>query len=409
MTREPRIAVVGGGMAGARFAERYGALGGPGTVTVYGAEPRAPYNRVLLADVLTGRYDAESIALPLGGAETRPGCEVVALDPAARTLTLADGTVEPWDELVLATGSNPVLPPVRGLRRPDGLGLAEGVHTLRTLEDCGRLAEEAVTAKRAVVIGGGVLGVSAARALAALGVRTEIVHQAPHLIERQLDHEAAEVLRERLLALGVETYARNRARAVHGGERVGAVELANGYRLDCDLVVLACGTRPRTALAYGAGLPVGTGILVDDRLAVAGDVSAGSVSAIGDCAEHRGTVHGLAGPAWEQADVLARRLSGADPDARYTGSIPRARLSTGDLEYAAFGAVDETLDPGLDVLRIADATRGSYKKLVLRGDRLVGAILLGDLATVDALAGAFESGGPLGGHPLHLLTRGELR
>ncbi|MEV7770665.1 FAD-dependent oxidoreductase [Kitasatospora sp. NPDC086791] len=406
----PRIAVVGGGMAAARFAERYGALGGPGTVTVYGAEPRAPYNRVLLAEVLAGRYDAESIALPLGGAEARPGCEVVALDPRARTLRLADGGVETWDELVLATGANPVLPPVRGLRRADGYGLVEGVHTLRTLEDCARLAEEAVGARRAVVIGGGVLGVSAARALAALGVRTEIVHQAPHLIERQLDPEAAEVLRERLRALGVECYTGNRARAVHGGTgvppaedrgRVGAVELASGYRLDCDLVVLACGTRPRTALAHAAGLPVDTGILVDDRLAVAPQVSA-----IGDCVEHRGTVHGLAGPAWEQADVLARRLSGAEPDARYPGTRPRARLSTGGLEYAAFGTVDETLDPGLDVLRLTDATRGSYKKLVLRGDRLVGAILLGDLATVDALAGAFADDGALAGHPLHLLTRG---
>ncbi|MFE5582320.1 NAD(P)/FAD-dependent oxidoreductase [Kitasatospora sp. NPDC056531] len=396
-----RIAVVGGGMAAARFAERYGALGGPGTVTVYGAEPRAPYNRVLLAEVLTGRYDAESIALPLGGASARPGCEVVALDLEARTLGLADGTVEPWDELVLATGANPVLPPVRGLRRTDGYGLAEGVHTLRTLADCARLAEEAVGAKRAVVIGGGVLGVSAARALAALGVRTEIVHQAQNLIERQLDPEAAAVLRERLQGLGVECYTGNRARAVHGGERVGAVELASGYRLDCDLVVLACGTRPRTALAHAAGLPVNTGILVDDHLAVAPHVHA-----IGDCAEHRGTVHGLAGPAWEQADVLARRLSGAEPGARYPGTSPRARLSTGDLEYAAFGTVDETLDPGLDVLRLTDATRGSYKKLVLRGDRLVGAILLGDLATVDALAGAFADGGALAGHPLHLLTRG---
>ncbi|MGW2377589.1 MULTISPECIES: NAD(P)/FAD-dependent oxidoreductase [Kitasatospora] len=408
-----RIAVVGGGMAAARFAERYAALGGAGAVTVYGAEPRAPYNRVLLAEVLTGRYDAESIALPLGGALARPGCEVVALDLAARTLGLADGTVEPWDELVLATGANPVLPPVRGLRRPDGYGLAEGVHTLRTLEDCARLAEEAVGAKRAVVIGGGVLGVSAARALAALGARTEIVHQAEHLIERQLDPEAAAVLRERLQGLGVECYTGNRARAVHGGmgvppaggwERVGAVELASGYRLDCDLVVLACGTRPRTALAHAAGLPVATGVLVDDRLA-----AAPHVSAIGDCAEHRGTVHGLAGPAWEQADVLARRLSGAEPDARYPGTSPRARLSTGDLEYAAFGAVDETLDPELDVLRLTDATRGSYKKLVLRGDQLVGAILLGDLATVDALAGAFADGGTLAGHPLHLLTQGAPR
>ncbi|MFD8782915.1 NAD(P)/FAD-dependent oxidoreductase [Kitasatospora sp. NPDC059599] len=406
----PRIAVVGGGMAAARFAERYGALGGPGTVTVYGAEPRGPYNRVLLAEVLSGRYDAESIALPLGGATARPGCEVVALDLPARTLRLADGGVEGWDELVLATGANPVLPPVRGLRRADGHGLVEGVHTLRTLEDCTRLAEEAVGAGRAVVIGGGVLGVSAARALAALGVRTEIVHQGPHLIERQLDPEAADVLRERLRTLGVECYTGNRARAVHGAAlvppaegpgRVGAVELANGYRLDCDLVVLACGTRPRTALAHAAGLPVATGVLVDDGLAVAP-----GVSAIGDCAEHRGTVHGLAGPAWEQADVLARRLSGAEPDARYPGTRPRARLSTGGLEYAAFGTVDETLDPGLDVLRLTDATRGSYKKLVLRGDRLVGAILLGDLATVDALAGAFADDGALAGHPLHLLTRG---
>ncbi|MBD0673225.1 nitrite reductase [Streptomyces sp. CBMA156] len=404
------MAVVGAGMAAARFAERYGALGGPGRVTVYGAEPRAPYNRVLLTEVLTGRYDAESIALPLGGAEVRPGCEVAALDTAARKLRLADGSVEPWDDLVLATGAGPAMPPVRGLRGPDGYRLAGGVHTLRTLEDCAGLAEEAVGARRAVVIGGGVLGVSAARALAALGIRTDIVHQAGHLIERQLDGQAAAVLRERLRTLGVECHTGSRARAVHTGpgapppggrRRVEAVELADGHRLDCDLVVLACGTRPRTALARAAGLPVATGVLVDDGLG-----AAPNVHAIGDCAEHRGTVHGLAGPAWEQADVLARRLSGADPDARYPGTSPRARLSTGGLEYAAFGAVDETDDPGLDVLRLTDATRGSYKKLVLRGDHLVGAILLGDLATVDALAGAFAAGGALAGHPLHLLTGG---
>ncbi|MFJ9694803.1 NAD(P)/FAD-dependent oxidoreductase [Kitasatospora sp. NPDC101183] len=392
-----RIAVVGAGMAAARFAERHGALGGEGAVTLYGAEPRAPYNRVLLAEVLAGRYETESIALPLGAARARPGCEVVALDPAARTLRLADGSEEEWDELVLATGANPVLPPVRGLRRPDGRGLAEGVHTLRTLEDGARLAEEAVGAKRAVVIGGGVLGVSAARALAALGVRTEIVHQGPYLVERHLDAEAAAVLRERLRALGVDCYPGNRARAVHGDPRVEAVELANGYRLDCDLVVLACGTRPRTALAHAAGLAVATGVLVDDRLE-----AAPHVHAIGDCAEHRGAVPGLAAPAWDQADVLARRLSGADPGARYPGWRPRARLSTGGLEYAAFGTVEE--GPGLDVLRLTDATRGSYKKLVLRGDRLVGAILLGDLAAVDALAGAFAADGAVTGHPLHLLT-----
>lgn len=397
----PRIAVVGGGMAAARFAERYGALGGPGEVTVYGDEPRAPYNRVLLTEVLTGRYDAESIALPLGGAEVRPGCEVVALDTAARKLWLADGAAEPWDELVLATGAGPVLPPVRGLRRADGSGLVGGVHTLRTLGDCVRLAEEAVGARRAVVIGGGVLGVSVAGALSALGVRAEIVHRKPYPVNRQLDEGAAAVLRGRLRALGVDCHTGNQVRAVHGSARVEAVELADGRRLDCDLVVLACGSRPRTGLARTAGLPVATGVLVDDGL-----TAAPHVHAIGDCAEHHGTVHGLAGPAWEQADVLARRLSGADPDARHPGTSPRARLSTGGLDYASFGTVDETHDPDLHALRLTDATRGSYKKLVLRGDRLVGAVLFGDLAAVDAVAGALADGGALAGHPLHLLTRG---
>ncbi|MFE7313436.1 NAD(P)/FAD-dependent oxidoreductase [Streptomyces sp. NPDC057555] len=397
-----RIAVVGAGMAAARFAERYHALGGSGRVTLYGAEPRAPYNRVLLAHVLTGRYDAEALTLPSGDAVVRPGCEVVAVDTAARTLALADGRSAAYDELVLATGANPVLPPVRGLRRPDGRGLRDGVHALRTLADCARLAEDAVNAKRAVVVGGGVLGVSAARALAALGLEVEIVHQAPYLVERQLDAEAATALRGALRALGVEVYLGNRARAL---TEDGEVELANGYRLGTDLVVLACGVRPRTALAHAAGLAVGAGIVVDDALAT----SARHVHALGDCIQHRGTVHGLAEPAWEQADVLAARLSGAAPDARYPGSRPLARLSAGPLEYAAFGEVhlDESApgaDPGLAVVRLADATRGSYKKLVLRGDRLVGAILLGDLTTVGDLARALERDEPLPDHPLHLLT-----
>jgi assimilatory nitrate reductase electron transfer subunit len=400
-------------MAAARFAERHHALGGTAGITLYGAEPRAPYNRVLLADVLAGRYDAEAIALPTGAARLAVGSEVVAVDLGARTLALADGRRETWDDLVLATGANPLLPPIRGLRDPGGGRLREGVHALRTLADCARLAEDAATARRAVIVGGGVLGISAARALAALGLDVEIVHQGPHLIERQLDEGAAAALGAGLRGLGVETYLGNRVRAYadEGAAGSGAagrhVELATGHRLGTDLVVFACGVRPRTALAHTAGLRVDTGIVVDDTLAA----SAPGVHAIGDCVQHRGTVHGLSGPAWEQADVLAARLSGADPHARYTGSRPLARLSAGPLEYAAFGEVhhsEEELaaDPGLDVLRLSDATRGSYKKLVLRGDRLVGAILLGDLATVDGLTRAYERDDPLPDRPLHLLSPG---
>jgi assimilatory nitrate reductase electron transfer subunit len=394
------IAVVGAGMAAARFAERYFALGGTARVTLYGSEPRAPYNRVLLADVLTGRYDAEAIALPVGDAELRPGTEVVALDLGARLLTLADGSTEAYDELVLATGANPVLPPIRGLRRADGGGLREGVHALRTLADCARLAEDAMDAERAVVVGGGVLGVSAARALAALGPQVEIVHQGPHLIERQLDAQASDALRDALRTLGVVVYLGNRARAL---TEEGEVELAGGYRLSTDLTVLACGVLPRTGLAHASGLAVDRGVLVDDRLAA----TAPHVFAIGDCAQHAGVVHGLAGPAWEQADVLAARLSGADPDARYTGSRLLARLSAGPIEYAAYGEVHldpSGLDEDVDELRLTDATRGSYKKLVMRGDRLVGAILLGDLATVGELARALERDDSHTDSPLHLLT-----
>ncbi|MFH8787534.1 NAD(P)/FAD-dependent oxidoreductase [Streptomyces roseoverticillatus] len=427
MTR--RIAVVGAGMAAARFAERFQALGGDAEVTLYGAEPRAPYNRVLLADVLTGRYAADDLTLPSGDARLRTGCEVTGLDTVAHTLRLADGEHVPYDELVLATGAEPVA--CGGLRR----GL-RGVHVVRSVADCDELAGTAVGARRALVIGGGVLGVSVARALAvrtALGAvsahssgdrreappRAEIppgadagdrqgheaaplpvtiVHQAAHLIERHLDGQAGTLLQHRLAALGVEVRTSTRVRNLHGTDRVAAATLSDGHVLDADLVVVACGVTPRTALARAAGLPVRTGVVVDDRLSCAPDVYA-----IGDCAEHRGRTHGTAGAAWEQADVLAARLSGAAPDAAYAGSRPYARLSAGPLEYAAFGdpAADES---GLDVLRIADATRGSYKKLVLRGDRIAGAILLGDLATVGALARAYERDEAVPADPFHLLT-----
>lgn len=395
-------------MAGARFAQQYREAGGDGEVTLYGAEPRGPYNRILLAEVVGGRYDPEAIALPYGGSgepgvALRTGCEVVGLDVRERTLRLAGGGRTGYDTLVLATGANPVLPPLRGLHTSGGTGgsggLKEGVHALRTLADCGRLLEDAPCAGRAVVIGGGVLGVSAARALAALGLPVEIVHQAPHLIERHLDERAGDALRRGLSRIGVEVYPGNRARALHGDRRVTGVELAGGHVLDAELVVLACGVRPRTGLAQAAGLPVRGGIVVDDRLAT----GVPGVHAIGDCAEHRGTVHGLAGPAYEQADALAARLSGADPGARYTGTRPLARLSTGPLEYVAFGSTAEDL-PGTDVLRLADPIRGSYKKLVLRGDRLVGGILLGDLAAAGALTRAFERDDPLPFDPLSLLT-----
>ncbi|MFI1970627.1 nitrite reductase [Streptomyces cinnamoneus] len=392
------VAVVGAGMAAARFAQQFSArTGGAARLTLYGAEPHAPYNRTLLADVLTGRYDEHAVGLPYGpDAEVRTGTRVTAVDPATRTLTLDDGSAARYDTLVLATGAAPVPPDLPG---PHG-ALPEGVHVLRTLADCRGLADDARRVTRAVVVGGGVLGVSAARALAALGLRTAIVHRAPHLMERHLDPAPAGALRRHLEALGIAVHTGATARALHGTGRVTAVELPGGRHLRAGLVVFACGVRPRTGLARAAGLTVRRGVVVDDHLAT----SAPGVHAVGDCAEHRGIVHGLADPAWQQADVLAARLSGADPRARYTGTRPHTRLTAGSLQLAAFGDPGTAAAGPRDVLSLADATRGTYKQLVLDGDRLASAVLLGDLTTAGDLIRAWRHDEPLPADPSRLLV-----
>ncbi|MGW0312243.1 NAD(P)/FAD-dependent oxidoreductase [Streptomyces flavidovirens] len=457
------IVVIGGGTAGARLARQLTRRTTPAaassvptasaatpTVTVIGEEEHAPYNRVLLAEVLAGRYGPEVIAQP--ETPVRRGVRVVRIDRAERVVQCDDGSVVPYGTLVLATGSNPVLPPLRGL----GADLPDGVHPFRTLDDCLALAAAVREGTRAVVIGGGLLGVSAARALAERGAQVVLAQQGEHLMQRQLDPEASELLRGHLETLGVEVHTECRVRGLRceAGEgaagTVRAVELADGYALDADLVVLACGVRPRVGLAQAAGLEVRHGIVVDDELRT----SDPHIRAIGDCAEHNGRVYGLAGPALEQADILAALLltspsaaaltappSGHADTAdaayaveaaaaavsaglvaavtgpasaslpRYTGTRALTRLtlnsrgtgaSAGPLDLAAFGETNPL--PGDDVVRLADATRGAYRKVVVRGDRLIGGILLGDLGAVGELARTWEGDEPLPSTPLfHLL------
>ncbi|ONK14513.1 FAD-dependent oxidoreductase [Streptomyces sp. MP131-18] len=422
-----RVVVVGGGMAAARLAQQLGGREG-WAVTVLGEEPHAPYNRVLLADVLAGRYAPGVLALPrpAEGIAWRTGVRVVRIDRSARVAVCEDGTAEAFDALVLATGSNPVLPPLQGLFTPGGgepSGLPAGVHAFRTLTDCLALGREVREGAPAVVIGGGLLGVSAARALAARGARVVLAQQGEHLMDRHLDAGASALLRAHLADLGVEVHTECRVRGVRAaapGGRVTAVELADGYLLTADLVVLACGVRPRTGLARAAGLATGPrgGIAVDDALRTRTDPD---VYALGDCAEHDGVLYGLAGAAQDQADVLARVLAG-EPGAAYTGTRALVRLTlpgqeafpgqeasapagpwAGPWDVAAFGQPDPA--PGDDVVQLADATRGAYRKIVVRGDRLRGGILVGDLGSVGTLARAWEGDEPLPTTPLlHLLT-----
>ncbi|MET9692132.1 FAD-dependent oxidoreductase [Streptomyces sp. NPDC006514] len=451
MTSDQRVVVIGGGLAGLRLAQR---LGPAAAVTVLGEETHVPYNRVLLAEVLAGRYAPEVTALPAPGPALRRGVRAVRVDRAERAVHCDDGTVARYDTLVLATGSNAVLPPLRGLFEPEGRDLPDGVHAFRTMDDCLALSAAVRPGIRVVVIGGGLLGVSAARALAARGAQVVLAQQGERLMERQLDADASALLHAHLTSLGVEIHTECRVRGLlttgspaaplpglrpgprasnaggadssarpafedrvraepgkrRGGtetpRKVTGVELADGYRLDADVVVLACGVRPRTGLARAAGLEVRTGIVVDDHLRTTDP----RIHAIGDCAEHAGQVYGLAGAALEQADALAALLTGVTgvtgEPAQYTGTraLTRLTLTTdGDrsLDLAAFG--ETTPLPGDDVVRLADATRRTYRKVVLRGDRLVGGVLLGELSTVGALARTWE--GEEAPHDLfHLLT-----
>ncbi|MFI1763171.1 NAD(P)/FAD-dependent oxidoreductase [Streptomyces sp. NPDC020800] len=430
MTSNTRVVVIGAGLAGVRLARRLGELGTP--VLLVGEEEYRPYNRVLLAEVLAGRFAPEVISLPAPDGLVR--ARVTGIDRTARRLDCADGSSIAYGTLVLATGSNPVLPPLRGLfadtrpasahraggpnrllgRGPGGgppgrrgapdHQLPEGVHAFRTMDDCLGLSKAVRAGVRAVVVGGGLLGVSAARALAVRGAQVVLAQQAERLMERQLDPSASRLVLRHLSDLGVEVHTECRVRDVRSaGGAVRSVELADGYALDADLVVLACGVRPRTGLAVQAGLAVHQGVLVDDRLRT----SDPHIHAVGDCAQHDGTVYGLAAPALEQADALAAFLAG-DPHARYTGTRSLTRLTlagTGSpFDLAAFGEPEAR--PGDDVVQLADATRGTYRKVVVRDDRLVGGVLVGELGTVGALARAWEGAEPLpdDGPLLHLLT-----
>ncbi|MFF6801023.1 FAD-dependent oxidoreductase [Streptomyces sp. NPDC012616] len=398
MTSNSRVVVIGAGLAGARLARRLGELGTPALLV--GEEEHRPYNRVLLAEVLAGRYAPEVIALPAPAGLVR--ARVTGIDRDRRTVSCADGSEIAYGTLVLATGSNPVLPPLRGLFTPDHV-LPEGVHAFRTMDDCLGLSKAVRPGVRVVVIGGGLLGVSAARALAVRGAQVVLAQQAERLMERQLDPNASRLVLRHLKDLGVEVHTECRVRDVRClGGAVRSVEMADGYALDADLVVLACGVSPRAGLAKDAGLAVHKGVLVDDELRT----SDPHIRAIGDCAQHDGTVYGLAAPALEQADALAESLAGRP--SRYTGTRVLTRLTLAGnsaFDLAAFGETEPL--PGDDVVQLADATRGTYRKVVVRDDRLVGGVLVGELGTVGALARAWEGAEPLpsdGGPLLHLLT-----
>jgi nitrite reductase (NADH) large subunit len=368
----PGVVVVGGGIAGLAVCEALRERDGDVPITLVCAEPRLPYDRVRLSEILVSGAPAETLQLrprewfddhavtPLLG---RRVAHVRASDHA---IDLDDGTALPYTQLVLATGSSALLPPIPGID-------LDHVHAFRGPEDCEAIRSAAAGATRAAVIGGGLLGLEAARGIAsqggAGGIRVTVVHLMDRLMERQLDAGCAGMLQE---ALDVDVQLRRQTTEITSA----GLRFADGDELGADLVVVSIGIAPETALARAAGAQVRRGVVVDDALRT----SVPDVFAVGECAEHRGIVWGLVAPILEQCRAAAAAIAG-DPGAAYEGSVPATKLKVAGIDLYTVG------DPEGDVQAVtADATQGVYRKLVLRDGAAAGAILLGDLRGAEALA-----------------------
>jgi nitrite reductase (NADH) large subunit len=404
MSRRRRLVVIGNGMAGARLVEEVIARdAGAFDIAVFGDEPYGNYNRILLSGVLAGTHDPGDILInPLPwyeqtGVRLHAGVRAVRIDRERSEVIGADGRIEPYDQLVIATGSTAFVPPLDGLVTDTGR-YRHGVFVFRTLDDCHAIRECAGRSTRAAVIGGGLLGLEAARGLLQLGVEVHVVHLMRHLMDVQLDEPSGEMLRATMERLGVTTHLARRTSAILGDTQITGLLFDDGSRIACDMVVVSAGIRPNVALAREAGLTVDRGIVVGDDMRAVGDTA---IFAIGECAQHRGHVYGLVAPLWEQAQVLADRLTAADARASYEGSRVSTKLKVMGVELTVMGEKDPA--EGDEVVQYAEPSRGLYKKLVIRGGQLAGAIVLGDPDGAPALLQAFDRNLPLPDNRAELL------
>ncbi|NKQ57479.1 NAD(P)/FAD-dependent oxidoreductase [Amycolatopsis sp. K13G38] len=392
-----KVVVLGYGMAGARLADEIRQRDPKGervALTVIGEETHAAYNRVLLSAVLAGTMRPDMVRLHEGdwasqhGIDLRTGVTAVGLDRVKRHVELDDGSCVDYDALVFATGAKPWLPPVEGLVLDDGMP-APGVVAFRTLDDCDRILDAAKVGAPVAVLGGGLLGLEAARGLAGRGNLVTVVHPAGHIMERQLDAGAGQVLARSLAEHGIDfRLGTSAARYVPGD----GLKLDDGSKVHADLVVISAGVRAQTGLAVDAGIEVDRGILVDDALRT----SDGRIHAIGDVAQHPGTVSGLVEPAWQQAAVLADLLTGEDVSSRYRGTQVVTKLKARGIDLTAIGeAHAEAGDTGAEVLCLTDPTRGRYTKLVIREDRVTGAIMLGAPDAAATITQLYDRGVPV--------------
>jgi nitrite reductase [NAD(P)H] large subunit len=393
-----RLVVIGNGMAGARTVEEILERGGADrfAITVFGDEPYGNYNRIMLSNVLAGVEDEAGIFLndlawyADHGVTLHSGCRVTRIDRHARRIHADDGTVTRYDKLIIATGSRPFVPPIPGVHRP-GRGYHQGVFAFRTLDDTRAMVRYARDHQRAVVIGGGLLGLEAARGLQSHLSHVTLVHAAGHLMNAQLDRQAGAILQRSVERLGIDVVTGAHTTEILGKHAVAGVKLADGRTIRCDVVVIAAGIRANADLAEAGGLAVERGIVVDDQMRCLGE---NDVYAVGECAQHRGRTYGLVAPLWEQARVLAGHLTGVDAAAAYHGSRVATKLKVAGVDVAAMGLAEPERDDDESVV-FAEPGRGVYKRAIVRDGRLVGATLVGDVRRAAFLVQAFDRELPL--------------
>ena len=373
-----RLLIIGGGMAATRFVEELVARAPDRyAITVIGAEARLPYNRVLLSSLLAQDVSEDEIDLKPAtwwrahGVDLRCGERVIAIDAQEKSVTLANGARLSWDKLVLATGSNAVRLPLPGRD-------LQGVLTFRDGADVAQMRAAIKPGLRAAVIGGGLLGLEAAYGLAKAGVDVTVVHVMDRLMERQLDPAGAGLLKQDLEQRGIRVMLEAKSAAILGAGKVEALAFSDGQEIAVDMVVMAVGIAPNIQLAASAGLATRRGVLVDDAMGS----SMADIFALGECAEHRGIAYGLVQPAYEQAQVLAHMLSGAD--ATFKGAVTATNLKVSGIGVFSAG---DYLGEGAQTLVWRDHGLRHYRKLVLRetpqGTVLAGCVLYGE--TSDGL------------------------
>jgi NAD(P)H-dependent nitrite reductase small subunit len=367
-----RLVVIGNGMAAMRTIEQLLALAPAAyDISIFGAEPHGSYNRILLSALLAGEKRLEEIVTHppewyiQQGIHLHTADPIVHIDRVRRCVRSRSGVERTYERLLIATGSHAIVLPVPGAQLP-------GVITFRDLQDVEAMLAAARSHRRAVVIGGGLLGLEAANGLHQRGMAVTVVHVCEHLMERQLDAMAAGLLRRELERRGLRFVMPAQTASIRGESRVSGVALADGRELSADLVVMAVGVRPNIELARAAGLRCDRGILVDDTL-LSYDPA---VYAVGECVQHRGRTFGLVAPLWEQARVCATYL--AERGTRgYRSTQFSTQLKVSGVDV--FSAGDYTEAPGAESLVIRDPRRGVYKRLVLEHNRIRGAVLYGDV------------------------------